>query len=310
MWSVTAIAPSPTRLAVSSSVVDRRRAVGRVVGVHVQVHVDEVARRRAAAARPAGRSGSWRRAAISSVQLLELVGDPRPVELGRDRGDALRLKSRHAAPARRPGARAGRPASTASRGSNSRPQLAVAQRLLVLTAGRDTTGTAPPASARSTQLRRRRGAGRGRHGDRARAPGAGPRSRRPDRRSARARAARRDSDTAGAEPGSRDQIVARQSSVERQPPQRAQEQPQRRPLLLGGEDDLRAVPSSAPPGAGAGRRPAGSPGSRRGSSARQVAGGGEAGRAAVEAAEQQLDHAARHLRRDERARWSSGTCRR
>ena len=53
------------RLGGLEQLVDRRRAVVRVVRVHVQVDGDQLALRRAACARPACPSVSWRRAAIS-----------------------------------------------------------------------------------------------------------------------------------------------------------------------------------------------------------------------------------------------------
>ena len=52
---------------------DRRRAVAGVVGVHVQVDVDQ-RRPRAGGAAPGRPSPSWRRAASALVDLLELVG--------------------------------------------------------------------------------------------------------------------------------------------------------------------------------------------------------------------------------------------
>ncbi len=45
LWSVTAIAPSPTSLAVASNTSTGRFAVAGVVGVHVQIHVDQPAPR-------------------------------------------------------------------------------------------------------------------------------------------------------------------------------------------------------------------------------------------------------------------------
>ena len=64
LWSVTAIAPRPALARGGEQHLDRRRAVVRVVGVHVQVDVDQRAARRAArAAAAAGRGrGGGRRA--------------------------------------------------------------------------------------------------------------------------------------------------------------------------------------------------------------------------------------------------------
>ena len=57
LWSVIAIAPSPALLRRLQQHLDRRRAVRRVVGVHVEVDVDRLPPARAGAARPVAARG-------------------------------------------------------------------------------------------------------------------------------------------------------------------------------------------------------------------------------------------------------------
>ena len=264
LWSVMAIAPRPTSFAVVEQRVHRRRAVGRVVGVHVQVDVDEVAlgeplaHRRAAVGRGGARRSPRRaprtrrpraptraRACAAAMRRCEAVdqrgiGD-QPLELGGQRHRVARLEQQ--------------------------PQLALAQRLLVLRAGAPTTGTAPPASARSTQLRRGRGARRRGHGDRRPRQVLGLRAVGRARRGARGRAAGAAALMAGAAPGraarswpaSRARRAAGAAragtaAARRAPPRRRTRSPAGR---RSGAGPLRA-----------GRRRAGSRGSRPGRSAR------------------------------------------
>ena len=185
---------------------------------------------------------------------------------------------------------------TASRGSNSRPS-SPSRSASSYWGRRATTGTAPPASARSTSW----GAGAApaeaattivaRARCCASEPSAGPASAHPLAQPARERHRGR---------GGRVAQPDRRAPVEvgGKPSQRAQEQAQRAPLLLGREDDLRrpTVRGRAAQQVGAGLDHAVLAGEV---ALDQVAGGGEAGRAPVEAAEQQLHHPAGHLRRDE-----------
>ena len=60
---------------------DRRRAVGRVVGVHVQVDLDQRALGDPAAHLGVA-GGSWRRASEAQIDRLQLVGDLGPVAIG------------------------------------------------------------------------------------------------------------------------------------------------------------------------------------------------------------------------------------
>ena len=102
---------------------DRRRAVVRVVGVHVQVDVDQRPRRRARRAAPGRRAASWRRAASSRVDRLELVG--RAVVVGRRAGSRRGSGAPSARPSpagsrcARPGGRRSSPRSAARRSVES-----------------------------------------------------------------------------------------------------------------------------------------------------------------------------------------------
>ena len=142
--------------------VHRRGAVRRVVGVHVQVDVDEVALGSALAAAPV-LPLPWRRAAISSNSASnssatrdhsssgwaaamrgpkprdQLGPGDQPLELGGERERVARLEQQ--------------------------AELALAQRLLVLGQARHHRHGAAGQRAQH-ELRRRRGAGRGGHGDR------------------------------------------------------------------------------------------------------------------------------------------------
>ena len=192
LWSVTAIAPRPTLLAVSSSV---------STGV--------------------AQSGEWSVCMCRSTWMKSRSASRRrscglPSVVVPARGDLARRAPRTRRPratSRAPGAPSSMRARVAGRrscGSRSsrsswaasvtrvarleqQAQLAVAQQPPRTAAGATTTGTAPPAIARSTSC----GAGAvpadAATDDRRRAPGAAPRSRRPGRRAAPARAARRDS---------------------------------------------------------------------------------------------------------------------
>ena len=185
---------------------------------------------------------------------------------------------------------------SASRGSNSRPS-SPSRSASSYWGRRETTGTAPPASARSTSC----GAGAApveaataivaRARCWASEPSAGPAS------------VTRSRSAPGQRHGGRRGRVAqpdRRAPVElgREAAQRAQEQPQGTPLLLGGEDDLRRplVGLRAVEQVGAGPD---HPVVAGEVALDQVARRGEARRAAVEATEQQLDDLARHLGRDE-----------
>ena len=142
LWSVTAIAPSPARSARLEQHVDRRRAVGRVVGVHVQVDV-----------RSSLREPSRCRTAGRPSRVVAARGD-----LARRAPRTRRRRATSRAPARarcasRAGARAARRRDTrrsscaasvaASRGSNSSPRSPSRERLLV-----DAAGATPPARRR------------------------------------------------------------------------------------------------------------------------------------------------------------------
>ena len=242
LWSVTAIAPRPARLGGREQHLDRRRAVVRVVGVHVQVDVDES---RACASRRAHRGSprsSWRRATSSRVDR------PR----ARRRRASQRSRSRSGAGGvaqpraqrrrRRRGARAGRRASRRRRGSNSRPCSPSPSSLLVDRQARGDRHRAggeraheharARARRRSTRARRRRRA----RAARPRRSRRGPAKRDPLAQLARAAApvgARRAARPDGRPP----------ARVERQPPQRAQEQAQRGALLVGDEARSATGPS-------------------------------------------------------------------
>ena len=252
----------PGRLGRVEQRVDRRGAVVRVVGVHVQVHVDEVAplqalAHRGLALRP---GGGARRSPRRAPRTRRRCGSTRA------RGAPRRSARAAAPPARRraAGARAGRPGSprrAARTAAPARPRPAASS----YWGSRDATGTAPPASARSSSW----GAGAvpaeaatamlARARCWASEPSAGPAKRTRSR-------SRRGSGGGASAAGSRSHTVARPVELVGQLAQRAQEQPQRAALLLGGEHDLRAALAGfrAAPG---GRRPGGSPGSRRGRSA-------------------------------------------
>ena len=186
---------------------------------------------------------------------------------------------------------------SASRGSNSRPELAVAQRLLVLRQARDDRHRAAGEGAQH-QLRRGRCARGGRDRDPRSREVLGLRAvRRPGERDAVAQPARQRHRRGAGRVAQPDRRVP--VEVGRQPPQRAQEQPQRAALLFGREHDLRRLTRlrrRARDEIGAGLDDAVVAGEV---ALDEVARGAEAGRAAVEAPEQQRDDPARDLRREE-----------
>ena len=232
--------------------VHRRRAVGRVVGVHVQVHVHEVALGEPLAQRRAARSVAWRRAAISayssskrsavrdhsssgwarSIRAAKLAEQRRlgeqPLELGGERERVARLEQQ--------------------------AELAVAQRLLVLRQPRrHRARRRPPArAARAAAPARCPPTPPPRSG---RARGAAPPSRPPGRRAARGRAAGAAATPPAPWPGRAARSWRASRASVGQPPQRAQEEPQGAALLLGREHDLRRRRRSARRRGGAGRRP-------------------------------------------------------
>ena len=199
------------------------------------------------------------------VELLELVGHARPVDV-RARG----VRSRVAKPDRSFGSRSSRSSwaasVSASRGSNSRPS-SPSRRSSSYCGSRDTTGTAPPAMARSTSCGAGAGAGGGRHGDRRAREVLGLRAVGGPGEASRARAGGATARASGAHGRIAQPDRGAPVEVGGQAPERAQEQPQRAALLLVREHDLGRGPllrRRAP----AGPRPGGSPCSRRGSSAR------------------------------------------
>ena len=236
-----------------------------MIGVHVQVHVDEVAALPGACAPPAcpRRDAGGRR---PPVEVLELVR----------RAPPLQLRVRAAI------ARGSAPASAASRqqalqlggqghrvaGLEQQAQLALVEHLLVL-GSRDATGTAPPASARSTSWGAGAAPAEAATAMLARArcwasePSAGPAKRtrsrnrrgaaaargRPGRAATRWRSSRAPWAACAARAGT---AAARPA-----PPRRRTRSP---------------VALAARPGAPAGRRRDGSPGRRRGRSARRAHG--------------------------------------
>ena len=244
LWSVTAIAPEAALARGGEQHLDRRRAVVRVVGVHVQVDVDQLALGAAARAPRAARSGSWRRAASSRVDRLDArrrrapttssrraarraraaaraapASRDQPLELGGEHVDVAGLEQQPelavaAAPPRRPaGARrpARRPAPSARTSSAGRGRAARARRRRRTSACASTSSSvASVGDARRTRSRSARCAARRRRG-------AGRASRRspPSRASVGSRrSARRNSRSA-----------ARSSSVDERDPQRAARRP-------------------------------------------------------------------------------------
>jgi hypothetical protein len=167
-------------------------------------------------------------------QRLELLGHPRPLDVGVRGVDALPEVHDQLRLGDQPLELRGHRDRVAR--LEQQTQLALAQRLLVLRqAGDDRDGAARQGAQH--QLRRRRGPGR--RGDRDRRAGQvlGLRAvgragqahalAQPARQGYRRRRCR------VAQPDRGPPV-----EVGRQPPQRAQEQPHRAPLLLGGEDDL------------------------------------------------------------------------
>ena len=274
--------------------VHRRGAVGRVVGVHVQVAVDELAAaepardrgpvgRRAVAAgeHVAGRSrstSSTTRSQPISGPALETAA-PQLEQQVAVRHEPRELRAQHLGVAR----------------LEQQPLGAVVQHLLV---DRD------PRSDRHRAGRDRlhHGRGAGRDAGRRRAQRVRPREQRLERLAPRSRQPHALTQRAG-QPGG--QVDARRRpdrraplAVQRQPAQRAQEQPQRRALLLEHERDLqravRAVARREALQVDAGSHDRVVAGEEaRDQPARDV----EGRQPGVEAAEEQLDEPARHLRR-------------
>jgi hypothetical protein len=140
----------------------RRGAVGRVVRVHVQVHVDELfAAELLAQLRAPVRVVAARGNAL--VDLLELVGHARPVEVGARGGDRARV-ARHQLRVPEEALELRRERERVAR-LEQRPELAVAKQLLVLGQPRDHRH-GPARHGAQHKLRRRPGPGRGRHRDR------------------------------------------------------------------------------------------------------------------------------------------------
>ena len=186
---------------------------------------------------------------------------------------------------------------SASRELEQQPALALGQRLPRRRQARG-HGHGPAGHRAQQQLRRRGAAARSGHDD------VGPRQRTAPRSHRRADEAARDRAAAcgsvGGEPVGREHRSRRHGQRGGQPPQRAQEQPQRRALLLGRVDDVDELAGVRVAGARQVGARRGSLVARRGrSAATRSRGGGEAGGAAVEAAEEQLDEPARHLGRDD-----------
>ena len=283
--------------------VHRGRAVVRVVGVHVQVHVDEVAPRSRlrTAALPFGCGGARRR--------------PR-------RGPRTRRRP-GSTPARRARRRSGSRSRSASAGVatqplelrrqrhrvarlEQQPELALVEHLLVLGEARGHRHGAPgqraqqqlgggavPVEAATAMVGARRGAAppsrrRGRRSARGRAAGA-ERRRRP---APPDRAARRS-------PASR----ARSGSL-----RSARRNSRSAPRSSSAENTISGGPSAALRAAGQVGAGPDHPVGAGEEALHHVARGGEAGGAPVEAPEQPLHERTRHLGRDERARWRSGRC--
>ena len=273
-------------------------------------HVDEARARPAAGAAPACRPAAWRRAAISLVELLEVVGDARP---SRAAGAPLRCAPRTSAQLR---GRASRRSSwaasvSASRGSNSSP-----------------SSPSRSSSSYCGQPRRHRHRAAGHRAQDAAAARAPRRPRRPPRSSARAEVLRlasrrpapanrtRSRRRRGSVGGRRRGRVARARSSRARRGRAGSRRSARRnrrsaPRSSSAEnDDLgRSRPSPRAAAAEVGARVdhavvAGEV------ALDQVARGGEARRAAVEPAEKQLDEAARDLGRENALGRSSGRCRR
>ena len=250
LWSVTAIAPRPAALGGVEQHVDGRRAVGRVVGVHVQVAVDEVAPRRAAVAiarrSPAAR---WRRRDHAPVDALDVVRRPRSQPSSGAAAQAARAQRRPAA-RRRSTSRASCAASTsASPGSNSRPSSPSREHLLVDRDPRRRPAPRPPRSPSAACASAGASPAEAAHSTSARA------EQRLERLASRPRRSRTRSRSAPAEPrrrvhrcaATRPSRATRRS--EREAAQRPQEEAQRSALLLGHERDLERAPPGARPGA-------------------------------------------------------------
>ena len=246
LWSVMAIAPRPALARRRQQHLDRRRAVVAVVGVHVQVDVDQ---------RPAARAGGGRRVASAglrraSTPLVEASNSSATGLSGR--GARPRARSRAAAPGRRSGARAARRARRPRAGSNSSPRSPSPSDLLVdrqARGDRDRAGAparassagrgSAPADARRRRRRRRRAAPRTASSRR--------------RRSARGRAGRRAAASSDGPSARAHDELPRRAGVDLA--QRAEQQPQRRALLVLAEGDphrlagrraARAGPAGAP----------------------------------------------------------------
>ncbi len=225
----------PARLGLGEQHLDRRGAVIRMVGVHVQVDVDQPAATRAA-----------RAAAGSPPDVAPARGQPVVHAPRAARRPASTRTARAARPARSQPARAAAARRSAARAGRER----VARRR-ARTAARSRRPTAAPRRPAAARRRPRRPARERSH----QRPGAG---RSPSEaststsafasastsptvaRSRRTRPGRgaAQPSVAGSVSGPRDQTVACQSRSGGQAPQRPQERPQRRPLLVG---DTRAA---------------------------------------------------------------------
>ena len=150
LWSVTAIAPRPCVAGGRQQHLDRRGAVVRVVGVHVQVDVDQRARRPAArrtSGSPVGRRGGARRprrrpprsssATRAQSQLARAARARRAAAPAQRRRRAIRRSSWAASVSTSPG-------------SNSRPRSPSRRAPPRRRRGATATGTAPAPSARTS----------------------------------------------------------------------------------------------------------------------------------------------------------------
>ena len=245
---------------------DRRRAVVGVVGVHVQVDVDQ---RRVARARVRSAGVAARVVAAGDepvVDLLELVGHARPAKLRAQRLGAVRAAARAARGSVDQRASGGRPASATSPGSNSKPVLALGR----AAPRRPAAARRPaptPAAERAHEHARRRPRRPRRRARRTSAPASASASRARSASTNRTRSRSARPSVAGAASGRGDQTVARQSASGGQRPQRAQEQsaaPPRSSSAMSTSSHGRRCAPALGDRVGARER---SPGSRRGSSA-------------------------------------------
>ena len=240
LWSVTAIAPRPSSRAVAEQHLDRRRAVVGVVGVHVQVDVDQAAGPsgacgQRASARPPARCAAGRASRRRPRRPPRRRDPSRASCASRRRLCAAACAASRLAAAGRAARRASRrrPARTAGR---ARPRRAAPRR--------PAAAPRPGWRPRPSRARARRGRGRlarrGEHRDVGR-----PSSVRGSRSSGpmnvtRSRSSRRSGVALpfrAARPDLRAPV-----EVQVQPPQRAQEQAQRAALLAVEEHDAgRAV---------------------------------------------------------------------